>query len=286
MLTHTPMPLAGPGPASVLIVSPKGYAHAQAFEDLALALVWALEQAGRSARIVRRPDQCAGPTIVLGGNLLPQMGVTRLPPNFILYNLEQVQDGSDWITGGYLGLMRGHPCWDYSGQNIARLQALGLNHVRHCPIGYAPPLTRIAAAAEPDIDVLFYGSMNPRRAEVLKALIDAGLKVHAVFGAYGEARDRLIARSRIVLNLHFYEAAVFEIVRVSYLLANRVCVVSETGGDRQLEAPFSQAVAFADHDGLVARCRALIADAAARDAIARQGFETFRAMPQQVPEFA
>lgn len=286
MLTHTPLPLAGPGPATVLIVSPKGYAHAQAFEELALALAWALEQAGRTARIVRRPDQCAGPTVVLGGNLLPQMGVTRLPPNFILYNLEQVQDGSDWITGGYLDLMRRHPCWDYSGQNIARLAALGLNHVRHCPIGYAPTLTRIAPAAEQDIDVLFYGSMNPRRATVIRGLIDTGLKVHAVFGAYGEARDRLIARSRIVLNLHFYEAAVFEIVRVSYLLANRACVVSETGGDRQLEAPFAQAVAFAEHDSLVRRCEELITDTATRDEIAQRGFDTFAAMPQRVPEYA
>ena len=40
-----------------------------------------------------------------------------------------------------------------------------------------------------------------------------------------------IARSKIVLNLHQYDAQVFEIVRVSYLLANRRAVVSERGAN-------------------------------------------------------
>jgi hypothetical protein len=64
-----------------------------------------------------------------------------------------------------------------------------------------------------------------------------GLRVESAFGCYGEERDALIARARIVLNVHYYESKVFEVVRVSYLLANRKCVLSESGSDIDLEAP-------------------------------------------------
>ena len=57
-----------------------------------------------------------------------------------------------------------------------------------------------------------------------------------------------------MLNLHYYEAAAFEIVRVSYLLANRRFVVSEHGCDPEEEAPFSKGVVFTDYAGLVNAC--------------------------------
>ena len=82
------------------------------------------------------------------------------------------------------------------------------------PIGYAPQLTRIAPAAE-DVDVLFVGSLNDRRRTVLDALEAKGAKVERVFGVYGPERDGWLARAKICLNLHFYEARVFEVVRVS-----------------------------------------------------------------------
>ena len=87
------------------------------------------------------------------------------------------------------------------------------------PVGYVPELTRVAAAPAEDIDILFHGSMNERRNNVISQLRQAGLNAHTVFGMYGPARDALIARSKVVLNMHYYEANIFELVRVSYLLA-------------------------------------------------------------------
>jgi hypothetical protein len=131
-----------------------------------------------------------------------------------------------------------------------------------------------------DIDVAFFGSENPRRLAVLQALLRAGLKVHAAVGVYGAERDALLSRAKLVLNLHYHEAQVFEIVRVSYLLANRLCVVSEIGFDRDLEAPFARGVAFAPYGELVAACRYLLQRPNARRRIAQDGFEAFQAMPQ------
>ena len=54
-----------------------------------------------------------------------------------------------------------------------------------------------------------------------------GINVKALFGVYGRERDKLIARSKIVLNMHHYSSQIFEIVRVFYLLTNRKAVVAE-----------------------------------------------------------
>jgi hypothetical protein len=90
----------------------------------------------------------------------------------------------------------------------------------------------------------------------------------------------LIARAKLVLNLHFYQAKLFEIVRVSYLLANRTCVVSEAGLDTELETPFLGGVAFAGYGELAEACLRLLGNDAARERIAQRGFEQMRALSQ------
>jgi hypothetical protein len=178
-----------------------------------------------------------------------------------------------------LELFRRHPTWDYSQTNANNLEARGVPKPRVVPIGWAPELERIAPGAE-DIDVLFYGSTNPRRQRVLDALKRAGVKVEAVFGVYGAQRDALIARSKIVLNLHYFESKVFEIVRVSYLLANGRAVVSERGVAPEEEAPFEEAVAFADYDGVIRACIGLLERPDERARLSEAGRRAMRARPE------
>lgn len=251
---------------AVTIVQPPGYAHAAAFQEVGETLLHGLRALGHDA--VLGPDAPEGRrAIVLGSNLLPRWG-RPAPAGAVLYNLEQIEPGSPWLTPGLLELFRRHPVWDYSERNAARYAELGLPRPQVVPIGWVPELTRIAPAPREDIDVLFYGSLNPRRIAVLEALRAAGLEVEVAYQVFGAARDALIARSRVVLNLHYYEAKVFEVVRVSYLLANRRCVVSERGADPAEEGAFEAAVAFAPYDGLVEACRRLVGDPAER---ARRG---------------
>jgi hypothetical protein len=258
----------------IWIVSPPGYSHSRCFEEVALALSEAFAALGTPAPVVTDVRAVRGRAIVLGGNILPFWNVP-LPPDLVLYNLEQIGPDTD---AEYLALLRRHPVWDYSARNIAALAAMGIA-ARLCGIGYMPGLTRIAPAAQ-DIDVLFIGSSSPRRQQALKRIAATGAQVATGFDFYGAERDGAIARARIVVNLHFYEAKVFEIVRVSYLLANRVCVVSEEGADKALEAPLKDGVAFAPYDALPAACARLLADAAARAALAQKGFECMSALSQ------
>lgn len=255
---------------AVAIVSAPNYPHSEAFREVAEALHHGLTALGHDSVLTGKLTPDARQTIVLGSNLLPALG-QRPPPRAILYNLEQIQAGSTWLTPQLLALFREFPVWDYSEGNIARLVELGVPPPRLMPVGYVPELTRIAPAAE-DIDVLFYGSMNERRHRVIEALRARGLRVETLFSVYGPARDAVIARSKLVLNVHFYEAKVFEAVRVSYLLANRRAVVSERGAVAEEEAPFADGVAFAAYHELVDRCVELVRDGPARAELAERGF--------------
>ena len=262
--------------ASIWIVTPPGYVHCGAFEEFALALSEGLRELGVAAPIVhRRP---AGETIVLGANLLPALS-DRPPRRAILFNLEQLSPGSPWWSERYLDVLRRRPVWDYSARNVALLRSMGIAATL-CEVGHADALRRIVPRETRDIDVLFYGSVNDRRRAALLALEDAGLRVVALFGIYGAARDDYIARSRIVLNLHYDEGRLFEVVRVSYLLANGCCVVSETGDDPEAERAYEGAVAFTSYEGIVPTCLALLRDDARRRALGANGLALMQSRRQ------
>ncbi|HYG67911.1 MAG TPA: hypothetical protein VD838_09635 [Anaeromyxobacteraceae bacterium] len=263
---------------SVVIVQPPGYAHSGAFLEVGETLAHALRRLGHDAILTADPAIPGRRPIVLGSNLLEAHPVP-LPDDAILYNLEQIDPGSSWLRPALLERFRRHEVWDYSARNAARYPELGLRPPRVVPIGWVPELTRIRPAPREDLDVLFYGSVNDRRARVLEALRARGLRVHAAFGVYGAARDALVARAKVVLNVHYYEAKVFEIVRVSYLLANGRCVVSERGADPAEERAFEAGVAFAPYDGLAERCAALVASPAERACVAAEGLRVMTSRP-------
>ncbi len=263
----------------IWIVTPPNYPHSRCFEEVALSLRAAFSALGFDAPVVTGTTPAPGRAVVLGAHLLSAFSIAA-PPNAILYNLEQVQGSSAWLNDGYIDLLRRHPVWDYSERNIAAFRDIyGVHGVALCGIGYMPELSRIPRGEE-DIDVLFAGSLNTRRQEAIREIASLGLKVKAVFNCYGKERDAMIARAKVILNLHFFEAQVFEIVRVSYLLANRKCVVSETGKDEALENPLRKGIAFAHYRDIASTCAQLIRENRRRDELARTGFECFRECSQ------
>ncbi len=263
---------------AVTIVSPPGYIHAAAFAEVAESLVIGLGRLGHDALATTEGRLHGWRHIVLGANLLPRYPLP-LADDAILYNLEQADAASTWMRPELVELYRRHTVWDYSARNSAVLRGRGIEPAALLPIGYVDALTRIAHAVEPDIDVLFVGSLNARRQAILERMRSLGLRVHAAFGVYGAERDALIARARLVLNVHYYEAKVLEMVRIAYLLANRCAVLSEYGADPGEDAALDGAVAFAAYDDLPQRAAALIADTGARASLAERGFDWIRARP-------
>lgn len=234
---------------AVTIVSPPNFIHSAAFHEIAETIHYGLIALGHDSVLTTEGNLSGRRHIVLGSNLLPHYPLP-LADNAILYNLEQIQEGSQWLTPAFLELLRRYEVWDYSPQNVERLLQLGVNVSTIVPVGYTPELTRITHVAEPDIDVLFFGAMNPRRQATIDEMRTLGLRVEVLCGVYGAERDTIIGRSRLVLNLHYYEAKVLEMARIAYLLANRCVVLSEYSSDTTEDAALADGVAFAQYEEL------------------------------------
>jgi len=77
-------------------------------------------------------------------------------------------------------------------------------------------------------DIFFYGHLNDRRKKILEELtkvFGSGLKI--CNGCYGEKKISNISRSKIILNLHYYEKAGLETCRINEILNMNKIIVSE-----------------------------------------------------------
>lgn len=267
------------------IVKPSSsYNHVECFREVAESLQAAFIELGHECEITHEFPFQKENVVILGGHLLHPLDIGHLKKP-VVWNLEQMPDSSDAarsaapLTATYLEVLKQAEVWDYSRVNIANLAKLGIP-AKLLEIGYMPTLTRIENVVDQDIDILFVGSMNDRRHAILKQLTDAGVKVVHAFDCYGLKRDALIARSKVVLNMHFYQAKIWEIVRCSFLLANRKAVVSEKGLDGELEKPYYGAVSFTDYDGLVDECLNLVKYDDVRAAWEKAGLERMKEFGQ------
>jgi hypothetical protein len=257
----------------ISVLRPPGYRHAAAFQEIAETLCFGLQRLGCIAAIQENRFAADATNIILGANLIAEKVIDMIPANSIVYNLEQIEPTSKWFEPTLQRLLCEFVAWDYSARNIERIrQLVDAAQIRHVPIGYVPEMSRITAAGSQDIDVLFYGSTNARRSKIIHALRAAGLNLHTAFDVYGAERDALIGRSKVVLNMHYYDSSIFEIVRVSYLLANRKAVVTECHAGTEIDADMQDAVVPAPYDRLVDACVELVGDSRLREALEQRGF--------------
>lgn len=250
------------------------------FLEAARGLEYAFNAIGHTCTLdlERKLDINSRRLIIFNAFSLPE--TLSVPFDAIIYNAEQVQFNDHWKYSTYLRLLSKHIVWDYSKTNIERLSKYGIQ-AQHCPIGYWPGLSDIPAANE-DIDVLFIGSINERRQKVIEACKRQGLKTQVLFGAYGADRNAWIARAKVVLNMHYYPDPIWEVFRVSHLLANKKCVVSEAGGqDSALEYMASQTTALVAYEKLAETCFDLVHNPMQRKSIAETGYEVFFQLKQE-----
>lgn len=260
----------------VSVVRPPGYAHASAFDEVAATLVHGFERLGMVASFGENELAGDAVNILLGAHLLESGHVDQIPlDRTVVYNLEPLVHHPAVLTPTYRALLGQAVVWDYSRENLAYLaQTLGVQGF-FLPLGFVPELCRVGRGPQ-DIDVLFYGSLSARRVAVLEELRRTGLRVVSVFGAYGLKRDALLARAKVVLNVHYQDhSSPFEIVRVSYLLANRKAVVAECEDPAELPRGFERALAWGPYHDLVRLCREVATDDAWRAELEAAAYAVF-----------
>jgi hypothetical protein len=267
---------------AVVLVNPPGFTHAGIFREITETMYHGLCEAGVDAVLAENTLSGDRLNLVFAGHLLAHMdGWTQGVDNMVLFNLEQIRPSLFDIVPHYRALLERFRVWDYDARNVRALADTGIHNVEHVPLGFCAALCRVPKTDVQDIDVLFYGSPTPRRLALRERLAAAGLRPHFSIGVYGKERDALIARSKVVINpSQFDEGGIFDIVRLSYLLANRKAVVMEGGIDAAQEKTFEPGVVFADIRDMPQECNYLCTVESERAALERRGFELFSGMPQ------
>ncbi len=215
------------------VVIPNHDQHLQCFREVALSVDWALRELGHETS-----DQTTGLRALTPGTREIYFGLPQgpLPPAAIVYNGEQVSTGSLWSIRNLPRVYRNHAVWDYSPVNAKRYAAHGLPEPATVRPGYCPLIENTFPKVPKIYDVAFFGSSNPRREKILTEITEQGLSLLRVpFGIYGAERDAVLAQAHLCANIHFYESAIFESVRCSYLIHNGMAVLSEDDDERSCE---------------------------------------------------
>lgn len=238
---------------------------------------WGLEQLGYEASRAINSYELACRNIIVGAQVLPQDFIQNFPDDTIIFNTEQMKGlTGDDIRSEIHFLAKHFEIWDYKQENLSVWATFkDTRSIKCVPIGYAPVLTRIEKPAYQDIDVLIYGVPSENRIKALDKLANVGLSVVFACGFYGESRDSLIARAKVIVNVSAYPAQQFEIVRVSYLLANKKAVLSVLEENTTVEEEdIKSCVKFTTFENLVVDCCQLVDNEAERIHLEQLGFET------------
>lgn len=223
--------------------------------------------------------------IVIGAHLMSAENDAWLPENTIILNTEQVrslrtyQDERRAHAERMIELASKFTMWDYSYENILYFKELGLHNVHYLQLGWQPELA-VIAPQQRDIDVLFYGGINERRSHILTELAKSGLKTQTLLHVWGDERDKWIARSKIVLNMHYYDSEIFEIIRCFYLMSNGIAVVSEENPHAPIHQTYRNGVVAARYEQLVDACVILCNNEALLNQQRQLAMDTIRQYPQ------
>lgn len=268
---------------NVCLANYPNYIHHMAWWELGELVCYSLRDMGFRVTIQNRRLEKDCRNILLGAFLLDQEYIAKIPKNTIILNTEQMYSDdqkSNWPSDIY-AWARNFETWDYSDRNIEAFSRSGIYGVKKLSIGFQSLLRRIPKNPIQDIDVLFYGSTNDRRLNILSQLEKSGLNVKILFGVYGKERDNFIARSKVILNCHNYKSEIFEIVRCFYLMTNSKAIVAEVNPSTSIDEIYRNGVLAVPYDELLESCLKVASDKKYRENLEERAIATILKYPQK-----
>lgn len=224
--------------------------------------------------------------IVLGGHNLDIKILETLPKNIVFINTEQIASLASSERSHYREWYKRicfyaqhYPVWDYTSKNIEFFKQKDILNVKYLRLGFQRELKNIIQKSNKDIDVLFYGSMNDRRRKILEEMLAKGLKVAYLF-EFGKIRDEHIARAKIVLNLHYFDSEIFEIVRCFHLMSNGIAIVSEVNQNTIIDDCYRSGICGVPYEKLVDTCIELLKNEDKLDQLRHNALDTMLKLPQ------
>ncbi len=247
------------------------------FDDLIDSVVASLQDLGHECSVSVNEMRLDATNILIGSIIFDELLISSaLSHPYIVYQMEILDDQLGHLKNypNYLNfLSRAQSIWEYSPKNVAYLRSKGLSNVEYVPPGYHPVNEKVTWRNSPhNFDFLFIGSLSQRRIAFLEGLIKRGYSVGAITDtnkAFGAQRDQAIADSKVVLNIHCFEDLNnLETVRISYLLANKAVVISESSD----HDPYRGGIGFADYEVLSEHCISMLTDASSLEGRSKMGY--------------
>lgn len=177
--------------------------------------------------------------------------------NTIIFNMEQINSGSPLVTEEYLHFLSLFRVLDYSFHNILALRkSYPFIRAEEFPLLPSPEFSYDHESTKSNFSYhfAFYGAMNSRRKYVLENIQKHGVRIKIIEGMYGKQLSKELLECHAVLNIHAYEAGIFESARALRPVAMGIPMVSEASHLPQLIDWRSAPIKFVDYDALVSYC--------------------------------
>lgn len=143
----------------------------------------------------------------------------QMPPNSIYFQIEQ-KNGPFHLEH----IKNAKLVMDFSVSNYQRYKHLNVfDKTFYLPM---PFYFDKNIDFEPAYDIFFYGAKNQRR-ETIMNLLSKKYNVKIGFGISGNERDTFIQKSKLVINLHYYEESCLETCRFNEVLQFNKIILSE-----------------------------------------------------------
>jgi hypothetical protein len=268
----------------VRIVPDNGfYIHSNVFHEIEAAMFFSLQKLGHDVTNSINTFESDRRNIVFGMHHCP-VDVVRhdIPKDTIIYSLEQMRDAPECIR--WCRKYRGLEVWDYSMRNVDVLRKAGVENIKHCKVGYVPEITYFERnkPEDRDIDILAYMSPSARRTHIMDQFANnPKLNFVAVQSTYGDERDELIKRAKLVINLHNHDNQIFEIIRVSHLIQNKVPVLCERNADTDFPDYMEGTVFTSTYNRFVDTAYKILKKPEELDAQAEKALEIFKKSPME-----
>lgn len=180
-----------------------------------------------------------------------------LPNKFIFYQIEQL--GSIFLTDKKFLSRLKYTCikseevWEYTNLTSDIYSKYCGGKLKYTPMPFV--LTKEISSNNLDrdnwnnlkYDIFFYGNKNMRREKILNEL-SKYFKIKIGWGIYGEKKIEYMLKSKIILNLHYYEEAGLETCRYNEILNyNRLIVSENTLLDKKNMSLYGDIVVMVDN---------------------------------------
>ena len=147
------------------------------------------------------------------------------PKKYIFYQIEQAS--SSHFTDKYINyLINSTYVWDFSIKNFDKYKdKIEFKNFFYMPLPfYCNNKNKINNNYE--YDIFFYGAFNERRNKILEEL-KKKYNIIIGFGINGDNKNEYIKKSKIILNLHYYDNACLETCRINEILPYNRFIISE-----------------------------------------------------------